>query len=127
MYPVRQLLHGIFKERGGLVAVGHLVKPGMDELRGAIDGPEQVGPAFAGADFTYIEMQIADGICPERLSFRPGLGLAWQLTDVVALVKTMQAGAAQVRDKMLKRKQAVIQRQAGGPAKSDGRRLFYLR
>ncbi|MDA9421108.1 hypothetical protein XH97_03070 [Bradyrhizobium sp. CCBAU 53380] len=45
--------------------VGFLVQLCVGELRGAIDGDEEIEPALGGADFSYVDVEVADWVALE--------------------------------------------------------------
>ena len=60
-------------------ACGLLVQLGEGELRGSIDGDQEIEPALCGADFGDVDMEVAD---------RVGLELALYALSVRDLRKT---------------------------------------
>ena len=67
-----------------------LMQLGEGELRGSVDGHEEIELAFLGADFGNVDVEVADGIGLELAL--PGLGVFHlrEPGDVVALQTTMQ-------------------------------------
>src|SRR5262245_34985812 len=71
-------------------------------------------------------VEEADRVCLELLL---GLLLAvdlWQPTDAVALIAAMQRGSRQMGDGGLQRVEAIVERQQGMLAESDGDGFFVL-
>lgn len=96
----------------------------MHKLGGAIDCHEQIRLTLSGANFTDIDMQVADRIVFERGFVRCFLWLAGYWTDTVTRIQAVQAIARQMRNKPLERKEAVIQGEPSGAAKGDRCSLF---
>ncbi|WP_417536794.1 hypothetical protein [Methylophaga sp.] len=78
----------------------------MHKLGGTIDSHEHIRLTFSGANFTDIDMQVANRIAFELWFIRCFLGLTGDLTDTVTHIQAVQAGARQMRNKALERKEA---------------------
>ncbi len=100
-----------------------LVQLDEGELGRTVDGNEQVEPPFRRVDLGQIDVEVAERV---GLEARP-LGLVAidlrQSADPVALQATMQRRARQVRDRRLKRVEAVVQRQKRVTTKGDDDRF----
>jgi hypothetical protein len=117
----------LFEERAGGHHRGASDQADEDELARAVDGDEQVKLSFGGADFGRIDMEVANGVSLERL---PGRLVALdfrQSADAVALETAVQRRAGQVRDRGLKRVEAVVQGQKRVTPEGDGDRLVVSR
>ena len=93
-----------------------------DELRGTIDGHDEIEPAFGGAHFSQIDVEVADRIPLELLPCGlVALGLR-QSANAMAQKTAMQRGTRQLRNGGLEGIQAIVQRQQGVHAKghADG-------
>ena len=94
------------------------------ELRGSVDGDEEIELALRGSNLGDVDMKLADRI---GLEFAFGGGFAFDLgqpRDSMALQAAVQRRARQMRDGRLKRVQAVVQRQQRMPAEGDDHRFF---
>jgi hypothetical protein len=100
-----------FEERGSSLHVCFFDELDHSELRGAVDGYEQVELAFGGPDLGQVDMEEADRIGVELLP--PGL-VAFDLrqtADAVTLQTPMKGRASELWDRSLQRIEAVVQRQ----------------
>ena len=81
------------------------------ELRGSVDGNEQVELAFGGSDFGQVDVEEADRIGVELLP--PGLVTLdiGQTADAVTFQTPMQGRASELRDRGLERIKTVVERQ----------------
>ncbi|GHB13902.1 hypothetical protein GCM10007159_40300 [Modicisalibacter luteus] len=91
MDAVRQGLQRIFEEVGGDLPRHLSIQLGMNEPGGPVHGDEQVGLALTRADFTDIDVQVADRVTLERLFLAFLVASPWQLADAVPLVEPVQA------------------------------------
>ena len=94
------------------------------ELRGAVDGDEEVELALRGLTSAMSIWKIAD-----RIGLELALGglVAFDLgqpADAVALQAAMQRRARQMRDGRLQGVEAIVERQQGMPSESDDDGLF---
>ncbi len=121
MGAVRQGLQCVFEEVSSDLPRHLPVQLCMNKLGGSIHGDEQVGLALAGADFTDIDVQVANRVTLERLLLAFLAASLGKLTDPVSLIKPMQARSGKRRDLSLKRMKAVIERQQGLLPEGDGR------
>jgi hypothetical protein len=81
---------------------------------------KQIKPPLGSMHFDDVDMEIANRITLELLPGRLVVLDAWQTGDAVTLQAAMQGGAAQMRDRRLKRVQAIIQgQQAMTPKRHD--------
>jgi hypothetical protein len=81
------------------------------ELRGSVDGNEEVELALLRPDLGDVDMEVADRITLESRALRlvaPGVR---QSADAVALEAAMQARAGEVRNGRLECIKAVVERQ----------------
>ena len=96
-----------------------LVQLGEGELRSAVDGNEEMELTLLGPDLSDVDVEVADGVALELGAARLiALGVR-QPADPMALQAAVQAGAPQVRDRRLKRVEAVVERQQRVPAEGD--------
>ena len=94
------------------------------ELRGSVDGDEEIELALGGSNLRDVDMEIADRI---GLELPLGRGLAFDLRqprDPMALQAAVQRRARQMRDGRLQSVQAVVERQQRMPAEGDDDGLF---
>src|SRR6516164_1392915 len=94
------------------------------ELRGSIDGDEEIELALGGSNLGDVDMEIADRIGLELASRR---GFAFDLRkpgDPVALQTAMEGRTRQMRDGWLQSVEAVVERQQGMPPESDDHSLL---
>ena len=105
------------------------------QLRGAVDGDEQVELALFGPDLGDVDVNVADGVAGEALLLGLGALDLGQAADAVPLEAAVQARPGQMRDRGLQAAEAVprsgcagrragSERQQGGPAKGDDDRLL---
>ncbi len=117
---------GLEEGDGGL-HVGLLYQLNHGELRGAINGNEEVKLAFRSTHFGQIDMEETDRITVELLP----LGLAAfhfrQPADAMPFQAAMQRIACQAGDRSLECIEAVIQRQQRVLAKGNDDRLLLHR
>jgi hypothetical protein len=95
------------------------------ELRGPVDGDDQIELAFGGSHLGEVDMEIADRI---GLELALGRRFAFDLRqprDPMTLKATMQRRARQMRDGGLKRIKAVVERQQGMSSKGNHDRLLF--
>ena len=121
---VRDGLDQPTQEVCGVAPGDRLAEFDKGELRGPVDGDEEVEFAFGGSNLGNIDMEIADRI---GLELSLGRGFPFNLgqpRDSMALQAAVQRRARQVRDGRLKRVQAVVQRQQRMPAEGDDHRFF---
>src|SRR6266567_388728 len=67
-----------------------LVQLGEGELRGPVDGYEEIELAFLGTNFGNVDVKVADGIILEPAFLGLGVFHLWKPGDVVALKTAMQ-------------------------------------
>ena len=81
------------------------------ELRGSVDGHEQVELAFGGSDLGQVDVEEADRIGIELLP--PGLVTLdiGQAADAVTFQTPMQGRAGEMRDRSLECVEAIVERQ----------------
>jgi hypothetical protein len=113
-----------FKKRGGSSHIGAFDQFNEGELRGAVDGHEEMEFAFGSAHLGQFDMEVADGVV---LEFLP-VGLAAfhfrKTADTVPLQTTMQRRTGQPGNGGLEGIETVIQRQQGVFAKGNDNCLF---
>ena len=94
------------------------------ELRGPIDGDEEIELALRSSNPGDVDMEIADRI---GLEFAFGGGFAFDLGqpgDPVALQTPVKRRAGQMRDGGLQSVQAVVERQQSMPSEGNDDGLF---
>ncbi len=89
------------------------------ELRGPVDGDEEVKLTLLGANLRYINVEVADRVRLELLAPGPVAIDVGKPGDVVPLQAAMQRRAGQLRDRGLQRVEAIVERQQRMPAKSN--------
>lgn len=89
------------------------------ELRGTIDGHQQVELALFCAHFGDVDVEVADRIGLELLAPRAVALHVWQTRDLVPLQTTVQRRAGQLRDRGLQGVEAIVERQQRMPAKGN--------
>ena len=102
-----------------------LLKPRKGELTRAINGDEQMQPAFGSAQLGDVDVEIADGVTLEALPRFVAFNLR-QAADAMALKTPMQGRPGQMLDARLQRVEAIIQGQQRMAPKSDHSRFFVL-
>src|SRR5258708_25237446 len=108
-----------FEEGCGRLHIGLFKEFDHSELRGPVDGHEEVEFAFGRSHFRQIDMEEADRIAVELLP--PGL-VAFHLgrpADAMAFQPTVMRRSGQARDRGLQGVEAVVQRQERVLAKRD--------
>ncbi|CAP57828.1 unnamed protein product (plasmid) [Gluconacetobacter diazotrophicus PA1 5] len=104
-----------------------LVQLDKSEFRGPVDRHQKIKAPHFSADFSNVDVKIADRI---TLELRPfwfvafGLG---QAADPMALKTTVQGRSRQMRDRRLKRIKAIIKRQQGMATEGHNDRFFFGR
>jgi hypothetical protein len=94
------------------------------ELRGSVDGDEQVEFALRSSNLGDVDMKLADRI---GLEFACGGGFAFDLRqprDPMALQAAMQRRARQMRDRGLQGIKAIVERQQSMPSEGNDDGLF---
>ena len=97
------------------------------ELRGSVDGDEEIKLAFRGAHFSDVDVKVADRV---GLEFLLGGLVAFdirQSADPVALQAAMQRRTGQVRNGRLQGVEAIVERQQSMPTERDDDRLVLCR
>lgn len=94
------------------------------ELRGAVDGYEQVELAFGGPHLGQVDMEEADRMGIELLPLRHVPFHVRQTADAVTLQTSMKGRASELRDRGQKCVEAVIQRQQRVFAKRNDNSLL---
>ena len=97
------------------------------EVRRPLDGHEHVQLALVGSDFGDVDVEITDRITLELAS---GLSLPFQIgqaEDAMTLIEPMQARPGQVRDRVLQRGEAVIERRRSVPENGDAGGFLFRR
>jgi hypothetical protein len=99
------------EERGGSLHICSFDEFDHSELRGSVDGHEQVELAFGRSHLSQVDVEEADRIGVELLpaSLVP-LNLG-QAADAMAFQTTMKRRACELRDRGLKSIEAVVERQ----------------
>ena len=92
-------------------------------MASAVDGHEQVQLALFGADPCDVDVEVADRVSLEARAFGLVAVDIRQATDAVTLQAAVSRRAGQMRDRGLKRVQAVVERQQGMPPDGDDDRL----
>jgi hypothetical protein len=108
-----------FEEARGRLHIGLFNKFDHSELRGPVDGHEEVELAFGRSHLGQVDMEEADRIAVELLP--PGLVSLhlWQPADAMPFQATVQRGACQRWNRGLQGVQTVIERQERVLAKRD--------
>ena len=89
------------------------------ELRGPIDGDEEVEPTLRGAHFGNVDVEVADRVGLELALYALPVLDVWEPRDAMSLQAAVQGRASQVRDRRLKGIQAIIERQQRMLAKGN--------
>ena len=117
----------VTQELGGGHFPGFLDQLSEGELRGPVDGHEEVELALGGAQLGDVDVEVADRVALELL-------LGWlvarhlgQPRDAVALQAAMQGRAREVRDCRLQRVKTIVQRQQRVPAEGPDDRFLLTR
>jgi hypothetical protein len=116
---IRNGLDKCFKERDGCSRVGPFHEFHYGELRGAVDGYEEVELAFGGSHLGQVDVEEADRIGVELLGARLVPLDLRQAADAMAFQATMKRRASELRDGGLQGVQAVVERQQRVLAKPD--------
>ena len=95
------------------------------ELRGSVDGDDEVEPALRSSNFGDVDMKLADRIGLELVFRRSFAFDLRQSRDSMAIEAAMQRRARQMRDRRLKRVEAVVERQQGMPPEGDHNCLLF--
>ena len=112
------------QEVPGRAARHLLMQLDESELRGSIDGDEEIELALGGSNLGDVDMEIADRIGLE-LAFRRGFAFDLRKPgDPVALQTAMKGRTRQMRDGWLQSVEAVVERQQGMPPESDDHSLL---
>ncbi len=108
-----------FEEGSGRLHIGLFNEFDHSELRGPVDGHEEVELAFGRSHLSQIDMEEADRIAVELLP--PGLVSLhlWQPADAMPFQTTVQRGASQLWNRGLQGVQTVIERQESVLAKRN--------
>jgi hypothetical protein len=94
------------------------------ELRRSVDGDDEVELALRSSNLGDVDMEIADRV---GLELALGRGFAFDLRqprDPMALKASMQRRAPQMRNRRLKRVEAVVERQQRMPSECNDDGLF---
>ena len=123
MHLVRHRRDEVPQEVSRHAGGGLFVQLDEGELGGSVDRDEQVKLALFGANLGDVDVEVADRVALELplgglLAFDPG-----QPRNAMALQAAVQRRAGQVRDRRLKRVEAIIQRQQRMAPERDRHRL----
>lgn len=111
MHLVRDGFEQSPKEVAGYPPGGFFVHLDEGELRGSVDGNEEIQPALLGTDLGDVDMEVPDRIGLELLADGPVALHLRQAADAMAQKTTMQRRPAQTGNRGLERIEAVIERQ----------------
>jgi hypothetical protein len=115
---VRDGLDQSTEEVCGVAPRDRLAEFDKGELRGPVDGDEEIEFAFGGSNLGNIDVELSNRISlelPLRRRFPFNLG---QPRDSTAPQAAMQGRAGQMRNRRLKRVEAVVERQKRMPRKA---------
>jgi hypothetical protein len=116
---VRNSLEQGAEEIAGHAPGGLFMHLDEGELRGTVDGDQEIELALFGAHLRQINMEVADRIGLELLAPGPVALHIGQPGDATALQAAMQRRAGQLRNRGPKRIQAVVERKQRMPAESN--------
>ena len=117
--PVGDGLDEAAQEVRGRAARHLLMQFDEGELRGPVDGDDEMELALDGSHLGEVDMEIADRV---GLELALGRGFAFDLrqaSNSVTLKAAMLLRARQMRDGRLERVEAVVERQQGMPPEGD--------
>ena len=112
-YGVNTIWNGFderLEERGSSSHICLFDEFDHSELRGPVDGHEQVELALRGSYFGQVDVEEADRIGVELLPERSVALDLWQAADAVAFQAPMKGRACELRDRGLKSIETVVER-----------------
>ena len=116
-----------FEEGRGRLGVGALDELHEGELRGPVDGNEEVELAFGSSHFGDIDVEVANRVALEGLLRRLIALDLGQATDAVAQEAAVQGRAGKPWDRRLQGIETIIERQQRVPAEGNDDRFLLKR